>query len=284
MERRLVLSGLLAGLIAGIAAFCYARLVGEPLIDQAIDYETGRAAAQAALAQAQAAHAQAAHTSLGGDGIVSRGVQAGWGLAVGLIGYAVALGAVFAVVYAVCLGRVVRTAPQALAVLLAGAGFVSLNLVPFVKYPPNPPAVSLEESARPRGGYYLLLVIASVVLLVLAIWISRWVTQRSGVLNGLLSGAVAWVLGVVLMLVAFPSPGSMTGLGRAAETPLALRDADGTIVFPGFPADLLYDFRLYSIGLQVIVWAVLGVVFGLLVRRAVAGREVPRNLEDVFSS
>lgn len=278
MERRLVLSGLLAGLLAGLAAFAYARLVGEPLIDHAIDYESGRAAAEAALAHAGSA------THADGEEIVARGVQAGWGLAFGLIGYAVALGAVFSVVYAACLGRVARMSPQVLALLMAGAGFVSLNVVPFLKYPPNPPAVSLEESARPRGGYYLLLVIASVALLVVSVWVGRRVAQRSSTLNGVLAGAGTWTLGVIITTLAFPSPGSMTGLGRAAETPQPLRAADGTIVFPGFPADLLYDFRLYSFGVHVILWGVLGVGFGFLVKRALAGREAPRNLEDVFSS
>lgn len=278
MERRLVLSGLLAGLLAGLAAFAYARLVGEPLIDQAIDYESGRAAAEAALSQA----ADAAHAD--GEQVVSRGIQAGAGLAFGLIGYAVALGAVFSVVFAVSLGRVGQVSPQVLGLLLAGAGFVSLVLVPFLKYPPNPPGVSLEESARPRGGYYLLLVIASVALLVLAVWVGRRVTRRSSAANGVLAGAGTWSLGVILALVAFPSTGSMTSLGRDSEIPQPLRDPDGTIVFPGFPADLLYDFRLYSVGLHLIVWAVLGVGFGLLVKRAVSGGEAPRDLEDVFSS
>lgn len=278
MERRLVLSGLLAGLLAGLVAFAYARLIGEPLIDRAIDYESGRAAAEAAIARTTDSH----HAGTGE--VVSRGIQAGWGLAFGLIGYAVALGAVFSVVYAVCLGRVGRMAPQLLGLLLAGAGFVSLHLVPFLKYPPNPPGVSLEESARPRGGFYLLLVIASVALLVLAVWVGRRLANRFDTVNAVLAGGGAWVLGVFLALVAFPSPGSMTGLGRDAETPQPLRDSDGTIVFPGFPADLLYDFRLYSIGVHVIVWSVLGIAFGFLVKRVLGGREAPRNLEDVFSS
>ena len=35
---------------------------------------------------------------------------------------------------------------------------------------------------------------------------------------------------------------------QATETPLPLTDASGTIVYPGFPADVLFDFRLYSVG------------------------------------
>ncbi|GAB4977936.1 hypothetical protein MAHJHV59_49910 [Mycobacterium avium subsp. hominissuis] len=31
------------------------------------------------------------------------------------------------------------------------------------------------------------------------------------------------------------------------ETPAPLRDAAGAIVYPGFPADVLYEFRLVSL-------------------------------------
>ena len=34
---------------------------------------------------------------------------------------------------------------------------------------------------------------------------------------------------------------------HATETPLPLRDSHGQIVFPGFPADVLFKFRLYSV-------------------------------------
>ncbi len=278
MERRLVLNGLAAGLVAGLIAFGYARFVGEPLIGQAINFESGRAAAESALA-----HAQESGHSHGEEAVVSRATQAGWGLAVGVIGYAVALGAVFSVVYAGCLGRFEKVSPQALAFLLALAGFVAINLLPFLKYPANPPAVSLDETARPRGGYYLLLVIASVALMVVAVWVARRMMQRSTTPNGLLAGAATWFAGATAMLVLFPTTGSMSGLTRTTETPLPLTDDAGTIVFPGFPADLLYDFRLYSLGLHLITWLILGLVFGELVRRAFARAETPHNLQDILA-
>jgi predicted cobalt transporter CbtA len=278
MERRLVLRGLLAGLVAGLVAFIYARIVGEPLIAQAIDYESGRAAAAEALTHSAAGH------SHGEEEIVSRGVQSGWGLAAGVIGYAVALGGIFSVVYAACLGRFQQWSPRVLALVLAGAGFVAINLVPFLRYPANPPAVSLEETARPRGGYYLLLVIASIAMLVLAVWIGRRVADRSTTVNGAVVGFGAWAFLTVLALLVFPSTGSMSGSGRAAETPLPLLDETGAIVFPGFPADLLYDFRLYSLGVHLLMWTVLGVVFGLLAERLLSHRPSTRTIDDVFSS
>ena len=51
------------------------------------------------------------------------------------------------------------------------------------------------------------------------------------------------------------------------ETPGPMRDDAGNIVFPGFPADDLYQFRLYSLGTQVIVWATIGLVFAAMASR-----------------
>lgn len=34
-----------------------------------------------------------------------------------------------------------------------------------------------------------------------------------------------------------------------------------------FPADVLYDFRLYSLGTHVVMWATIGLVFAELIRR-----------------
>ena len=43
-------------------------------------------------------------------------------------------------------------------------------------------------------------------------------------------------------------------------------------MFPGFPADLLYSFRLYSIGAQLILWTAIGLIFGPLAERLLEPR------------
>ena len=50
-------------------------------------------------------------------------------------------------------------------------------------------------------------------------------------------------------------------LPRFDETPDPLIDADGIIRFPGFPADLLAEFRVDALLTQAIMWSVVGVVF-----------------------
>jgi predicted cobalt transporter CbtA len=51
------------------------------------------------------------------------------------------------------------------------------------------------------------------------------------------------------------------------ETPGPLRDNAGTIIYEGFPADDLYQFRLLSLGTQVVMWATIGLVFAALASR-----------------
>ena len=56
-------------------------------------------------------------------------------------------------------GRVGNLSPRLLSVLVAGGMFLSLYVIPFLKYPANPPAVSLEETIRQRTLLYLLMVV-----------------------------------------------------------------------------------------------------------------------------
>jgi hypothetical protein len=90
---------------------------------------------------------------------------------VALILFGAARGALFAVAYALCLGRTGRLRPRTLALLVAGGGFLALYLAPFLKYPANPPAIGHEQTIRQRSGLYLLMVGASVLFLVLSVWL-----------------------------------------------------------------------------------------------------------------
>jgi len=64
----------------------------------------------------------------------------------------------------------------------------------------------------------------------------------------------------------------MALLPAVDETPGPLRDASGVIVYQGFPADVLYEFRLLSLGTQLVLWATIGVVFATLAGRMLGER------------
>ena len=59
------------------------------------------------------------------------------------------------------------------------------------------------------------------------------------------------------------------------ETPQPLTDPSGAIVYPGFDADVLYWFRLYSVIAQAILWGVIGIAFAPLAERLVGRSSVP---------
>ncbi|SOD71746.1 probable cobalt transporter subunit CbtA [Jatrophihabitans sp. GAS493] len=267
MVKKLILRGVLAGAVAGLLAFVFARIFAEPIISKAINYESARDAAQEALNKAAGLPTEAAESE-----IFSRTIQANLGIGVGMIAFGAAMGALFAVVYCVCLGRVGNLRPRSLAMLIAGGGFLAVYLVPFLKYPANPPSIGHADTIKQRGGLYLLMVFASVVLLAGAVWLGQRLKARFGNWNASLLAGAAFVVLIGTLMLLLPEFGELSAnlqaYGRhATETPLPLLDPKGNIVFPGFPADDLFQFRLYSVAAQVILWGSLGLVFAPLADR-----------------
>jgi hypothetical protein len=278
MEKRIIWRGVLAGAVGGLLAFLFAKIFAEPQIQKAIDYEDGRDHAQEAL-NAAAGISPHEHADP-----FSRAVQGNVGIGVALILFGAAMGALFAVAYALCLGRSGRLRPRSLAVLLAGGGFLGFYLVPFLKYPANPPAVGNEDTIRQRSGLYLLMVAASILFLVLTVWLGKRLQPRFGTWNAALLAGGAFIAATAVVMLVLPSFGDLSAnrdLHQATETPGPLTDPAGRIVFPGFPADVLFNFRLYSIGAQVLLWGTIGLVFAPLAERLLAPRRpAPPELVD----
>ncbi|MDT8913375.1 CbtA family protein [Amycolatopsis sp. PS_44_ISF1] len=267
MEKKLLLRGALAGAFAGLLAFVFARIFAEPQIQAAIDYESGRDAAQATLDQAAGMPAESE-----GPELFSRAVQANLGIGAGMILFGLAMGLLFTVVYTVCLGRVGRVRPRTLALLVAGAGFLGLYLVPFLKYPANPPSIGHPDTIGDRGGLYLVMVVGSLVFLAAAAWLGRRLAPRLGNWNASLIAGAAFVVVIGILMAVLPPLGHLSanvaeyGV-QSTETPLPLKNPAGAIVYPGFPADTLFDFRFHSVLAQVILWGALGLSFGPLAER-----------------
>ncbi|MEU4086492.1 CbtA family protein, partial [Streptomyces aureus] len=122
--RNLLVRGMLAGLAAGLLALVVAYLLGEPTVDSAIGFEEAHA------------HAHGHEVEL-----VSRSLQSTAGLATGVLIYGVAFGGIAALAYCFALGRVGRFSARATALLLSGTALLAVYVVPFLKYPANPPSV-----------------------------------------------------------------------------------------------------------------------------------------------
>jgi hypothetical protein len=267
--KSLVLRGVGAGALAGLIAFIFARIFAEPVIQAAIDYEGARDDARNAIAAAAGQAVDPAEAD-----IFSRTVQANIGIGVGVVLFGVAMGALFAVVYSLAWGRTGRQTPRQLSLLVALAGFVTLYLVPFVKYPANPPSIGHPDTIADRSGLYLVMVVGSVVAALVAVWAGQRLAERLGNWNATLVGIACFIVLVGLLMAALPSLGELrTNVEQygnlATETPQPLRNPAGAIVLGGFDADLLYRFRLYSLGAQALLWAVLGLVFAPWAERVI---------------
>lgn len=228
MTRDLLVRGMLAGLAAAVLAAIFARLVGEPQVDLAIGFE--------------AAHDRMAHLAEAPE-LVSRAVQKSLGLFTAVVLYGSAIGGIFSLVFAAAYGRLGRIGPRSLSLLLAGAGFLAVALAPALKYPPNPPAVGSPATIVFRTETYFLMLASSLAALVAAIQVARRLSGRLGAFNAVLAGAAIYVVVVAVVQALAPA---------INEVP-----AD-------FPAVVLWRFRVASLGLQAVLWASIGIGFGIL--------------------
>jgi Probable cobalt transporter subunit (CbtA) len=276
VEPRFIFRGLGVGALSGLLAFVFARIFAEPFIQNAIDYESGRDAAQDALDKAAGLAVPAADPD-----IFSRGIQRNLGIATGMVFFGLAMGGLFVVAYLILSRRFPGIRPRVLAALLAGAGFLSLYLVPFVKYPANPPAIGHTDTIGNRSAVYLSMVAISVAALILAAMAGHRLSRRLGVWNASLLAGLGFIVVIAIAMALLPALGHF-GVNEAqygkhaTETPQPLLGPDGKIVYPGFPADVLFKFRLYSIIAQMIMWTTIGLAFGALAERLTARAKAPR--------
>jgi hypothetical protein len=232
MVGKLLVRGMLAGIAAGLLTFGFARLVGEPQVDQAISFEE----------RADAAKGEAPEPEL-----VSRDTQAGLGLLTGVVTYGAAFGGLFALVFAYAYGRVGALSARALSAWLALGAFIALVIVPNVKYPANPPSVGDPETIGMRTGLFFLMIAISLAALVFSLKVRRRAALKLGTWNGSIVAGVVFVVIIAAVQLSMPT---------INEVPAA------------FPAVLLWKFRVAAIGMQVIMWTTIGLLFGAMVEQS----------------
>jgi hypothetical protein len=257
VDKNIIGLGLCAGFCGGVAAFGLARWQVTPAIAAAIDYEHARSAAESVLSGEH----------LHEHEVFGRALQENVGTGLATVVFGIVIGALFAVtfsaVWLTLLRRHLAVSPRAAAGGLALSGFVSLCLVPFLVNPANPPGVGQHDTMSDRTTSYLSVLVLSVIVAAAAFAMAlRLVSKIGGFAAAVLGSAgYAVTLGVVVAL-----------LPRYVETPAALSDRQGRVVFPGFPADVLADFRVYSLLSQAVMWLIIGVVFAAVVPRVLHRR------------
>jgi hypothetical protein len=237
MVRTLLIWGMVVGIVAGLLAFGFAKVFGEPQVDRAIAFED----------QMDRAKGEAPEPEL-----VSRPVQSGVGLLTGVVVYGTALGGLFALAFAFAYQRIGHFSVRGTSALLAAAGFVAIFLVPQLKYPSNPPSVGQPETIGYRSEMFFLMILISVAALSLAIMIAPRLVARYGNWNGILLAAAVFIVIIVVAQVLLP---------------------DINEVPDQFPAVVLWRFRIVSLGIQLILWATYGLLFGVLAERVLANRD-----------
>jgi len=227
MTGRLLVRGMLVGLIAGLLAYGFAKVFGEPQVDKAIAFEESMAHM----------HGDAEEE----EELVSRDVQGSVGLLTGVVVYSVSLGGIFSLVFAYALGRIGRVGPRGLAALLALAAFVVVFLIPGLKYPPNPPSVGNPDTIGLRTQLFFLIMLVSIIGAVISVNAGRRLITRNGVWSGAISGVALYLVIVSVAAYLFPT------INEVPEN---------------FSAVLLWKFRTASLGIQVVLWVSLGLIFG----------------------
>jgi hypothetical protein len=242
MLRNLLICGLIAGLCGGLLATGFARVVGESSVDRAIAFESAKA-------KAAGGHEEAP--------IVSRTLQKSFGLLTAAVVYGLSLGGLFGLAFAVVYGRVGRASPARTSILLAAFAFVTIYLVPFVKYPANPPSVGDPDTIGKRTALYLIMILISLLAAVAAVRLRGLLAERWSASTATLLAGGGYLLVVVVAGWALPP---------VQEVPKA------------FPAVTLYQFREASIGMQAVLWTTIGLVFAGTAQRVMTGQTIlPRR-------
>ena len=213
-----------AGLVAGLAAALFLTLAAEPSIEEAIRLEQAAAS--------------------GGHELVSRGVQRGPGL---FAAYAVT-GAGFGLLFAAAFVTLRKGRPDVFRrSLVAGAVLAgTFTVSPWLKYPPNPPAVGDPDTLGERQLLYLAVLVLTAVVAV---------------------GATR--LAARLRAAGWDEPRRVAAVAAAVAVPLLIAYAvlPGAPDAVGVPATLVWRFRLASLGGNLVLWTVLVLGFGLVASR-----------------
>ena len=257
-DARTAIGYLAPGAAAGVVAFAFSRITIEPLISAVVDYEDAREHAEAQLVGG------GNHDH--GHELFTRAVQENVGAAVGVVAFGIAMGVLFAVAHTVFRNvlerRGFRPDAAALALLVAAGMFVAFALAPGLKYPANPPTVGLEDTIGARSAAFLTMTVVSVLAAAVALaaglaWARRWGSWRA-------TAAAVTGYAVVISLV-------MALLPSFHEVPGPITGPNG-LLLGGFPAEVLGEFRVYSLGNQALMWLVIGATSAALGARSQAVR------------
>lgn len=117
-------------------------------------------------------------------------------------------------------------------------GFLVAVLIPSLYLPPNPPGIETTLPVMTRQGIFLVLIITGIIASI-AFWITySRLSEKYGPMSGACAGAFAFAAIVVAAFLLLPSNSSISAI----------------------PSDLLWKYRVESIGAMFAFWGVLGIM------------------------
>ena len=232
-----IIGAAVAGILAGLVASVLLTFTAEPVIDQAVALEEAHAAEPPAPGAPEEPE------------LVTRSDQKGFGRVAAYTLGGGAYGVLFGIAFLALRRRTDASAPDdAFRRALLAGGFLAgaITIMPFLKYPPNPPAVGDPATLNERQWKYLALIFLSVVVFALAARLSSHLRDRG------------WT-----------DDERLVAVGLAIAVPLGIVCA----ALPPFsdpievPANLLWRFRIASLGGNLLLWSVLSLTFGAVAAR-----------------
>jgi predicted cobalt transporter CbtA len=266
MVGKLLLLGMLVGVLAGVICSCFLKIAGEPSVDRAIAFEAQMdEAKEQAKAEAHIHdHGHVVSTDEPAPELVSRSVQAGLGLFIGTVVYSAAFGGIFALAFAFVYGRLGSGDARIASAMLAAACFIAIYLIPGLKYPASPPSIGEADTIGTRTALYFAMMAISIGAMIGSVVLRKTLLPHHvpglGAWNASLIAAAAYLAIVIIASILLPA---------VDEVP------------PEFPAVVLWQFRIAALGAQAILWAAIGLVFGALTHHAMTSKTRARD-QDVI--
>jgi predicted cobalt transporter CbtA len=216
---------LLAGIISGLLHGSINLIAVEPFIDKAIDIEIQNAIASNEDVGSPEEIADYRTWQKSGQ-ILAGSIQG------------LSLGALFALVYAFSWPYLRGSNGVKKGLFLAAIMWFTIFMVPFLKYPANPPAVGDPETIYYRQSLYILFTIASGVgALALAFAYRKLGNRKSR--NFIIPAVYAAYITAIFAIMP-PNPDAITA-----------------------PMELINNFRIASASTVTLFWFILGAIFGI---------------------
>jgi len=227
----ILVSGASAGLVYGVVGI----LLAGPYLEAAIEVEISEMFA--AGDAEDTVEFRAAYESY-------REWQRGGHIVTGVV-LGASIGSLFGAVYVASHASLPGKSHVAKALAVAGVMWIALYVVPFVKYPPNPPAVGDPDTIAARTVLFLVMVAASGLgalgLAKMSTFLAR--TRRLGARQSVSAGVACYAAFAAVLLFAMP------------QNPDPEPDLDGA---------LLDGFRAASAAAAASFWVSAGVILGVL--------------------